>query len=501
MKSAVISVKSPNGLKPPQPLFLLAVVLIAGLFRMRITLGSKSLKTELIKKKITLDEKNTIYISRPNHHTVSAVALVTINPDRKTLIFSCRYFLSHFVSNLKRIFRQSKNAHKFYGVIKRLRGKDVEPSNYQSNQSTSLSVKFINQEWSNFRIHKVEELPDDLLLTSLTSLIGENYPGPKGIHIALLNRCNLECVMCPYHSPKYRTEQTSGYFDKTRQMSDEIFTKILHDAISLESSLQFGQIEEALIHPKAIEWMNRAKRSGIHVHLTTNGTLLSGKKLEDLASAEIDSLMFSLDAASPEVYRQIRGEDLSKIESNIKNFLDFIEKKNLKKPKIWVSFIMQDQSENERTAFLNKWEKLGADNVTYYELSDIDPETGRVIRKEFTYDRRERYTCSSPWEQCVIYPEGEVSLCCQSMLETGWRGVVSMGTLAEKSLREIWAGKVYNELRTRLIKNELKKDEVCYGCDLWSSGSYFIEENALFKRLYNETSDTYQIKRKLEPRP
>lgn len=495
MKSAFISVKSPNGLNPPQPLFLLVIILFAGLFRMRITLGSKSLKTELIEKEITLNEKNTIYISRPNHHTVSAVALVTINPDKKTLIFSCGYFLSHFITNLKRIFRHSKMAHKLYGLTNRLRGRNVEPSNYQSSQSTTLSVKFINQEWSNFRIHKVEELPDELLLTSLTSLIGENYPGPKGIHIALLNRCNLECVMCPYHSPKYRTEQTSGYFDKTRQMSDEIFTKILHDAISLESSLQFGQIEEALIHPKAIEWMNRAKRSGIHVHLTTNGTLLSGKKLEDLANAEIDSLMFSLDAASPEVYRQIRGEDLSKIESNIKNFLDFIEKKNLKKPKIWVSFIMQDQSENEKTAFLNKWEKLGADNVTYYELSDIDPKTGRVIRKEFTYDRSERYTCSSPWEQCVIYPEGEVSLCCQSMLETGWRGVVSMGTLAEKSLREIWAGKVYNELRTRLIKSELRTDEVCFGCDLWSSGSYFIEENALFKRIYNETSDTYQIKR------
>ena len=218
------------------------------------------------------------------------------------------------------MFRQSKIAHKSYRVIKRLsrrkveslNNEKVESLNNESNQSTNPAIKFIIPEWNNFRIHEVEELPDELLLTSLTSLIGENYPGPKGIHIALLNRCNLECVMCPYHSPKYRTEQTSGYFDKTRQMSEEIFTKILQDAISLGSSLQFGQIEEALIHPMAIEWMNRAKRSGIHVHLTTNGTLLSGKKLEDLASAEIDSLMFSLDAASPEVYRQIRGVELNR---------------------------------------------------------------------------------------------------------------------------------------------------------------------------------------------
>jgi len=507
MKNAVISVKSPNGLIPPRPLFFLAVVLLAGLFRIRVTLSSKSLKNELRKQEISLDDKNTIYISRPNHHTVAAVALVTIKPDRKTLIFSCRYIFIYSLSRLKKMFRHSKIAHKSYRVIKRLSSRKVESlnnekvesSNNESNQSTNPAIKYMISEWNNFRIHEVEELPNELLLTSLTSLIGENYPGPKGIHIALLNRCNLECVMCPYHSPKYRAEQTSGYFDKTRQMSEEIFTKILQDAISLGSSLQFGQIEEALIHPMAIEWMKRAKRSGIHVHLTTNGTLLSGKKLEDLANAEIDSLMFSLDAASPEVYRQIRGEDLSRIESNIKNFLAFVEKQQLKKPKIWVSFIMQDQSANERSTFLNKWEKLGADNITYYELSDIDPKTGRVIRKEFTYDRRERYTCSSPWEQCVIYPEGEVSLCCQSMLETGWRGVVSMGTLAEKSLREIWAGKVYNELRVRLIKNELIVDEVCAGCDLWSSGSYFIEENALFKRIYNETSDTYQIKRRLVP--
>jgi hypothetical protein len=58
MKNVVISVKSPSGLIPPRPLFFLAVILLAGFFRTRVTLSSKSLKNELRKQEISLDEKN-----------------------------------------------------------------------------------------------------------------------------------------------------------------------------------------------------------------------------------------------------------------------------------------------------------------------------------------------------------------------------------------------------------------------------------------------------------
>ena len=497
MKNLIIASRTSKGMKLPHPLAMLGATLLSGLLRTTVVLCSQGMR-----KKILTDSSadhftdNIIYISRPNRYTPAAVSALTIKANSRLLRFSLRYFVIHAISSAKNIFRKVSVARYIYFKFKQIFLNTSSSAFTGETNTTDKQVKFLNTDWANFNSHEVRELPNELTLVSLTELIGENFPGPQGIHIALLNRCNLECVMCPYHSPKYRSEQTSGYFDKTRQMSDEIFLSILGSAVSMGSSLQFGQIEEALIHPKAIEWMTLSKKSGVHVHLTTNGTLLSGKKMEQLAKAEIDSLMFSLDASSPEVYRRIRGEDLSKIESNINGFLEFIAENGLKKPKIWVSFIMQEQSESEKSEFLSKWKDLGADNVTYYELSDIDPKTGRVIRKEFTYNRRERYTCSSPWEQCVIYPEGEVSLCCQSMLETGWRGVVSMGSLKENNLQTIWAGKVYNDLRTRLIKNQLEENEVCFGCDLWSSGSYFVEESELFRRIYNETSDTYQIKQR-----
>jgi MoaA/NifB/PqqE/SkfB family radical SAM enzyme len=498
MKNLIIAGKTTKGIKLPHPLAMLCAILLSGLLRTTLVVCSQGMRSKILTDSLENQfQNNTIYISRPNQHTPAAVTALTIRANSRLVKFSLRYFVLHAISSARKIFRKVSLARYVFSRLKNIFPKTSLSTVAGATIGAGEQVKFLNTDWANFSVHEIRELPKELTLVSLTELIGENYPGPQGIHIALLNRCNLECVMCPYHSPKYRSEQTSGYFDKTRQMSDEIFLSILDSAVSMGSSLQFGQIEEALIHPKAIEWMALSKKSGIHVHLTTNGTLLSGRKMEQLAKAEIDSLMFSLDASSPEVYRRIRGEDLSKIESNINGFLEFIAEHGLRKPKIWVSFIMQEQSESEKSEFLSKWKDLGADNVTYYELSDIDPKTGRVIRKEFTYDRRERYTCSSPWEQCVIYPEGEVSLCCQSMLETGWRGVVSMGSLKENSLEAIWAGKVYNDLRTRLIKNQLNENEVCFGCDLWSSGSYFVEESELFRRIYNETSDTYQIKKRV----
>src|SRR5262249_39621524 len=144
------------------------------------------------------------------------------------------------------------------------------------------------------------------------------YPHPKNIHVVLLNKCNLKSVMCPYHSPVYVPNHTSDYLKDMKTMSKEVFEKIARYAGINQISLQFGQIEEPLMHRSLFEFISLAKSYGVpQIHVSTNGTILDEGRAEALAKSGVDSVMFSIDAAKPETYQEIRGSDLEDLEKKI----------------------------------------------------------------------------------------------------------------------------------------------------------------------------------------
>jgi MoaA/NifB/PqqE/SkfB family radical SAM enzyme len=329
------------------------------------------------------------------------------------------------------------------------------------------------------------------LRRDLIERIDRFFPTPQHLHVIVLNKCNLRCVMCPYHSPRYTPQHTSDYFDARKAMDDSLFGRIAAYAGEHRISLQFGQIEEVLLHPRIFDYIALAKSAGVpHIHLTTNGTLLDPAKGRRLAESGVDSVMFSIDAATPETYRRVRGRDLTELEANIAAFLPHARRRGIP---VTVSFILQDEARHEREAFLAKWRRLGVDSVTYYVLSAFDPKTGEVMREGAIYEPGTRYPCASPWTQSVIFPDGEVSLCCKTMLDVGWRGVVSVGSMRERSLHEIWQGEAYARVRAELIANEFREFEVCRKCGIWSASSYFEERTPTYVRNYNETSDTIRF--------
>jgi len=319
------------------------------------------------------------------------------------------------------------------------------------------------------------------------------YPVPRGIHVVLLNKCNLKCVMCPYHAPTYRSGHTSDYFDHYRSMTMDVFENIAEYAATNGISLQFGQIEEVLMHKQSLSMIRKAKEMGVpHVHLTTNGTLLTADKAEELAATGINSVMFSLDAAKPETYRQIRGHDLEQVERNIQYFMPLAKRAGIK---LSASFILQEQANLEREEFLLRWQSLGFDSVTYYALTRHDPTTGRVIEGASIYQAGPRHACAAPWTQMVVFPEGEVSLCCQTMLEVGWRGVVSVGSALAGQLEDVWCGAEYRRVREEQLTGKFQKYDICSDCRIWSASNYHSEETTIYSRSYNETVDSYTFKR------
>lgn len=432
------------------------------------------------------------YAPRPNDHLeveeavlVGARPVLSMRPNKSSEEPKIIDSLKKIKNFLKRSggtdFLPSENAY-FIGEVQKKKARDMELG--LTPVELPQNLQWCPQEWQPWRPELESERKD------LIENVGSFFKAPRGIHVVLLNKCNLKCVMCPYHSPKYTAAHTSDYFDSKKSMTFETFRKIADYASENNVALQFGQIEEPLVHREVFKFIEYAKDKGIrHIHMTTNGTLLNEERAKALAESGIDSVMFSVDAASPEVYKSIRGSDLGKLENNIDRFLRY-KPKNLK---VSLSFILQDQAKMEREQFLKKWKSRGIDQITFYVLSEFDLESGETIRAANSehYSKGERYPCASPWIQSVIFPEGEVSLCCKTMTDVGWRGVVSVGNINNQSFEDIWVGELYNKVRHELLENDFKEFPVCKKCEIWSASTYRTEKNELYTRTYNETMDNY----------
>ncbi len=319
------------------------------------------------------------------------------------------------------------------------------------------------------------------------------FPHPLGIHVILLNKCNLKCVMCPYHSPSYKPHHLNDYFEDYKSMSSETFAKIAEYAGRYNIALQFGQIEEPLMHKNVIDFLALARDKGVkQMHMTTNGALLTREKSDALVESGLTSLMVSIDAVTAETYRNIRGGDLEEIERNISYFVGRAKSRSIK---VWVSFILQPQAIAEREAFLHKWHNLGVDRVTFYVLGKHDQLTGELIEQVKIYPRSDdRYPCASPWTQSVVFPEGQVSLCCRTMALLGWQGIVDVGTIATaRDFDSIWRGERYSIVRHELLAGKFDSFPICKDCEIWSASTALKEETFDYIRTYNETMETYEF--------
>jgi radical SAM protein with 4Fe4S-binding SPASM domain len=132
--------------------------------------------------------------------------------------------------------------------------------------------------------------------------------------------------------------------------------------------------------------------------------------------------------------------------------------------------ILQDDAAAEEEAFITFWRERGADGVIVYQLSEHHAGDNHFRAKYFDHTPpSQRHACQSVWQEVYVYPEGEVSTCCTTLILVPQKGLISMGNVKERSLQQIWVGPEYSGLRTRLITNDIENDIACKDCDIWAS--------------------------------
>lgn len=132
--------------------------------------------------------------------------------------------------------------------------------------------------------------------------------GPLYAQISVADPCNHRCVMCPYHPPGARQRDLLPQFGATAPgiMSLERFTETVEDLARLGTRrIDLVGRGEPLLNPAIVEMVAFAKRRGLEVAMTTNGSRLDEATAAGLVDAALDHLKVSLNAGRAATYPRI----------------------------------------------------------------------------------------------------------------------------------------------------------------------------------------------------
>jgi len=284
----------------------------------------------------------------------------------------------------------------------------------------------------------------------------KQFSFPLRVTVELTNHCNLDCPICPRQYLVKRPDYKEGFMDK------ELYQKIIDEMAEYPNVALVPFFRgESLLHPEFIKMLAYAKEKGIKpIQLATNATLLNEKTSRNLLDLEIDFISFSLDASGKESYEKIRvGANYEKVMENIENFLVEKQERGLKRPAVQVSVVKTEATKEKIPRFISFWLKK-VERVRVYEEHSTNRKFGSL--KNSPDLKEERKPCLKPLSDIVIYWDGDVALC-----NHDWNRKEPFGNIRKESIRNVWNGKNYNEIRKRQFENRAEEDPTCKGCDHW----------------------------------
>jgi len=296
-----------------------------------------------------------------------------------------------------------------------------------------------------------------------------------GVHLDLVNRCNLRCRMCHYALESVRNIPR-------QEMSDGVIERMVREVWPHTRELWLACGSEPLMSAQLAPIMERMRDSGIPcTQLVTNGVLLDETWALRCIRGGISGLTVSLDGATRSTYEAIRiGADFDRVLSNIRKLQQLKRELGAAKPALIVQSVLMPANMGEWSGLVHLAADLGAERlfltpqIHYAEMSEKErlwdaPEAvnaalagassaarQRRLRLEMPpgyrsepngVKRRKDLPCAgciNPWCQLFIYSNGEATPCFQLF------GKQSFGNLEHQSLADIFYGSNFRDLRDQL---------------------------------------------------
>jgi len=264
---------------------------------------------------------------------------------------------------------------------------------------------------------------------------------PSFIDLELTNHCNLDCIMC---NRRLMTREKGN-------MARELFNKIIEQCTKHKTPIRFIRWGEPFLHPFIFDYINIVKEKGLLLHITTNGLLLDDFKLQKLIDSNLDSIIFSMQGFTKEVYNEMRLNDrYNHLLHLINKLIELRGEKSSPYIQITTTVTAEQDNKKDRLCFSDYWKNK-------VDLVKI----GKTNMARFNNTERGVYQpCWEVFNHMSIDWDGKVTPCCGD-----YDNYLTIGDANDLPLHEIWRyNSRLNGIRLMLGNNMHRSLTLCSKC-------------------------------------
>jgi radical SAM protein with 4Fe4S-binding SPASM domain len=239
---------------------------------------------------------------------------------------------------------------------------------------------------------------------------------------------------------------------KKGMMAQQVFEKIIHSIkeINLDKIHLFLHKEgEPLLDSNIIE---RIKYTKTHLKglkelaINTNAMLLTEDKSNGLLNSGLDTIYFSVDGASAEVYNKIRVKlNYDVVEANLKKFFE-LRLQHGNRIRVIMQMLTNKDNFHEVDMFKKKWQHENCEFYIKQMHCYLDGTSSSFPQNK---NKKQLHVCEDPFRVVVIYINGDIGICCWD-----YDNAYKIGNINDDSLIRLYN----NEKFTYLREMQLKKD-------------------------------------------
>ena len=192
---------------------------------------------------------------------------------------------------------------------------------------------------------------------------------PRVVAFEVTNRCNLKCVMCPHGI---------GAIENPRD-ADISLLDALWPAMLKADFVHLNGVGEPMMAAPFWEVIDRLKgKKHPRVEFNTNGLLMTQENVDRLSKAPVGLVLVSLDAATPETYRDIRGGNFAAALDGIRR----LQAARTRTLEVIMTFVLMKRNIHEAAAFVELAKTLGVKIVSFHHLTDTAiPAQGWAVQR------------------------------------------------------------------------------------------------------------------------
>ncbi|MSR78242.1 MAG: radical SAM protein [Candidatus Omnitrophica bacterium] len=292
---------------------------------------------------------------------------------------------------------------------------------------------------------------------------------PKTLSIETTNRCNLDCPFCLVGMQGELESVAHSELPRPwGGMSLVLFEKIARDAKAFGiHRMQLHFQGEPLMHKQFVDFIRISKKHGLNTQVFTNGLLLNPELSREIIRAGLDSIRFSVDGATQEVYALNRvGGQFDLVYKNMADMVRIAKEEKSSMELCWQLIAMRN-NEHEIDLARKMAQKIG---IPYTVKTFAESIPGSAPSSPKYRRQLQVKPCKDIYRAIFVYWTGEVVPCCYDLA-----GKEVMGNLETQTLEEIWNSSKYTDFRKHLEEvREHPENEpaLCKSCLKWTSPSH-----------------------------